>query len=259
MELMWGEVSGARFEPWLDEVRDLGFDGVAMRAQYVEAYLTRPSDFARLLHTHELALAGVYLKLDEVERLFEPLCHWLPQVGCADLILYGGTAHTDAQRKTAARQIDSLGEQASKHRVTVSYHHHSGNMFETLEQTEALLQHAAPQHVGLFCDTGHCTQDFIGHPQALRARMLLERNWPRVRYIEFKDWSPERGLATELGQGRADFAAVAELLRSKEYAGWITLEQNAPTPGSTPGACAGRNLQFSKGLFAECRLSAAKA
>ena len=33
-----------------------------------------------------------------------------------------------------------------------------------------------------------------------------------MRYIEFKEWSPERGLSTELGQGPTDFEALAALM-----------------------------------------------
>ncbi|MBI3832592.1 MAG: TIM barrel protein [Planctomycetes bacterium] len=259
MELMWGDVAGACFEAWLDEVRALGFEGVAVRSLYVQPFLAEPRAFAELLKKRRLALAGVYLRIDEAPAQLEGLCAFLKQNGCADLILYGGTAATEAERAAAAQQIDALGAQGAAHGIVTTYHHHSGNYFETLEQTEAFLQRTDPRHVGLFCDTGHAAQDFEGHPRARRALLFLERNWARVRYIEFKEWSAELGLSTELGHGQTDFEALAGLILRKHYPGWITLEQNAPTPGSKPGECAGRSLRFAKKAFEKAACGSAAA
>jgi sugar phosphate isomerase/epimerase len=259
MELMWGDVSGARFEAWLDEVRALGFEGVAVRSMYVQPFLSEPRAFAELLKKRKLALAGVYLRIDEAPAQLDAICAFMNQTGCSDLILYGGTAATEAERAAAAKNIDALGAKAAAHGIVATYHHHSGNYFETMEQTEAFIQRTDPRHVGIFCDTGHAAQDFEGHPRERRALIFLERNWARVRYIEFKEWSPERGLSTELGQGPTDFDGIAALILRKNYPGWITLEQNAPTPDSKPGECAGRSLRFAKKAFEKAACGSAAA
>lgn len=249
MELMWGGVEGPKFEPWLHEVRGLGFEGVAVRAATLRSCGQDGAGLKALLERHALGLAGVYLPLHDADQHLETTCRWMQMLGCPDLILHGGARGSEAGRAAAIQRIAELGARAEALGIHASYHHHSGAPFETIEEAEALLRQTHPWHVADFCDTGHATQDFAGHPAETRALLYLERNWPRMRYIEFKAWTPERGLSSELGEGPARLADVAAFLQAQRYQGWITLEQNAPTLGSLPRECAARSLEVAKTLF----------
>ena len=249
MELMWGGVAGAKLKPWLAEIAALGFDGAALRWATLQPYLHNSAVLAGLLKQHRLELAAAYLPIDQAGEQLQPLCELLRAVGCGSVVVHGGRAATDVARIEWAKRIDAMGAQATRLGVMLSYHHHSDSLFETLEQTELLLANSDPRHVGLFLDTGHATQDFQGHPVEHRARLLLERHATRARFVEFKAWTPERGLSSELGEGPLDLDGVVDWLVQANHTGWITLEQNAPTPDSTPGACAARSLAFAKKSF----------
>src|SRR5437899_2045846 len=45
--------------------------------------------------------------------------------------------------------------------------------------------------------------------------------------IEFKDYSPQTDLNTEVGRGLADWPAIADAVREIGYKGWIVIEQNS--------------------------------
>lgn len=257
MEIMWGGVEGPKFEPWLREVHGLGFEGVAVRAATLRSCGLDGAALQALFQRHGLDLAGVYLPLQDAGEHLETTCRWMQILGCPDLILHGGARGSEAGRAAAIRRIAGLGARAAALGIHASYHHHSGTPFETMEEAEALLRETHPGHVSGFCDTGHATQDFTGHPPEHRALLYLERNWPRMRFIEFKAWTPERGLSSELGEGPARLADVAAFLLARRYQGWITLEQNAPTPGSLPRDCAARSLTTAKALFQKHAATAA--
>jgi inosose dehydratase len=124
------------------------------------------------------------------------------------------------------------------------HHHHTNTLAETMEESELLLAEVPSKNFFCFCDTGHATKDFIRQPIKERALGFLERNWPRVRYIECKDWTAATEFSTDLGRGDANFAAIFPLLHERNYSGWITVEQNSPSAGSTPAECARRAFEF---------------
>ena len=257
MELMWGDVSGPALEPWLDEIAGIGFAGAALRRTTLLPFLDQPERIAGLLAARGLALAGTYATTDTPAADLERLCVLLRALGCRDLVLHGGARGGDAERTALARLLDERGAMAARHGVRVSFHHHTGVPIETYEETAWLLRATDPRHVHLFCDTGHATKDFSEFPPAERAPELLARHWDRVAYIEFKDWSPEREFATDLGLGLAGLRAAAELIVARGRRGWIVLEQNAPAAGSTPRASAERGLRHARELFAAATGTAA--
>ena len=70
----------------------------------------------------------------------------------------------------------------------------------------------------------------------------LRRYWDRIDYIHFKDIDPvvfdevmqerirffdacAKGVMCPIGRGSIEYAAVYDLLRSRGYAGYITIEQ----------------------------------
>ena len=61
--------------------------------------------------------------------------------------------------------------------------------------------------------------------------LFLNEHWPRIEFLEFKDWSDEYDLCTEVGAGRCNWDAVFALIKEKNYQGWIAVEQNGPMGG----------------------------
>jgi sugar phosphate isomerase/epimerase len=252
MELIFGDVSGAKLAPWLAEMRAIGFDGVALRATTLEPYFDAPEAFAKLLAQNNLKLAGAYAQLSSPAAFIERVCKFITAQDCDNLCLHGAKRGAEEERLAALALMQKHGATAHRLGVAATFHHHTHTPFETFAETETLLQETNPAHVHLFCDTGHAHLDFVDLPEARRSTEFLTKYWPRVKYVEFKDCSPATGLSTELGQGSVDFAAIASLLCERNYAGWITLEQNSPTKGSSPSECAARSLQFARKVFSRC-------
>ncbi|MBA2482490.1 MAG: hypothetical protein H0V44_17640, partial [Planctomycetes bacterium] len=109
MELMWGDISGSKLEPWLDEIRDLGFTGVAMRRTTLWPYVDEPRRFAALLDARGLSLAGAYATTDTSAADIERFCVFLRALGCPDLVLHGAARAGAAERGQLARLLDGRG------------------------------------------------------------------------------------------------------------------------------------------------------
>jgi inosose dehydratase len=113
-----------------------------------------------------------------------------------------------------------------------------------------------PKLLGLCFDTGHYR--FGGGKNPLD---VLEKYWDRIWHIHFKDFSPEvaeqsaknnwdyfasvkNGVFCELGKGDVDFTAIKNLLNSKNYKGWIVVEQDVLPGMGNPKQCAENNRKY---------------
>ncbi len=132
---------------------------------------------------------------------------------------------------TVARTLrDQLG-------MRVVVHHHAGTFVETPQEIDRLLAETEPELVGLLLDTGHAVYGGADPVEVLR------RHGERVRYLHLKDvraaelarvrttdipmaeaW--RRGVFCPLGEGVVDFPRVVESLRSRDYDGWLIVEQD---------------------------------
>ncbi len=245
MSLMWG---GGDFPiqglpTWLDEVVGAGYEGVALFQRQLLRF-AQESDFRGLLEERDLALASVDYTIDRDFDALRGVCELMQSLNARHLVTIGGLATRDADPAEIAAVLNTIGEAALAYDVHACYHNHTGHTGETLEETEQLLALTDPTKFFGFLDTGHATKDFVGHPVGKRAAMFLERNWDRIDFLEFKDWSEEYELCTEVGAGLCDYDAVFRILKERSYSGWITVEQNGPMGSKTPFECAKASRDF---------------
>ena len=165
-------------------------------------------------------------------------------LGARHLVTIGGLAKRDADMNEIAELLDQIGEIALTYDVRACYHNHTDHVGETMEETEALVALTDPTKFFGFLDVGHATKDFVGHPVEERAAIFLQRNWDRIDFIEFKDWSEENGLNTAVGAGQCNYGGVFSILKERNYSGWITVEQNGPTGDKTALECAKASREF---------------
>lgn len=244
MSLMWGYGLPDEDMPgWVDDVAAAGYQGVATFSK-VLLRLVAGTDFRSRLADSGLALASVDTRvtddLDEVRRV----CEVMAGMDAPHLVAIGGLAQRGADLGRVAGLLERMGEVSGEFGVRTGYHNHTNHAAETLEEVEQLLGATDPEKVGGFLDTGHATKDFSGFPVEKRAALFLERNWNRIDFLEFKDWSPETDLNTEVGAGRCDYSAVFRILKERDYSEWITVEQNGPTGEKTPRQCAAASREF---------------
>jgi sugar phosphate isomerase/epimerase len=250
MSLMWGQgnLPNERVRPWLNDVVQAGYEGVACFEGELLRFL-RDLPFAALLQQLGLGLASVDFIIDRDFDRLRRVCEAMQSLGCRNMVLLGGLARRDADFAEIADLLNQIGEIARSFGIFVGFHNHTDHTGETLEETEHLLALTDPEKVSGFLDTGHATKDFAGHPTAERAALFLHRNWERIRFLEFKDWSPQSDLRTEVGAGEADWERIFRIVKERGYSGWITVEQNGPSGGRTPLECAVASRRFiSEGL-----------
>ncbi len=246
MSLMWGfGLPNAQMPAWVDDVAAAGYEGVATFDDELNRFVCE-TDFVRRLGDRGLALASVDFMITDDASALRRVCEQMASLGCEHLVTIGGLSgrNQGLDLPRLAELLNRIGEIALAYGIRACYHNHTGQIAETLEETEQLLRLTDPARFFGFLDIGHATKDFRGHPEARRAALFLERNWDRVDFLEFKDWRPQTKLGTEVGAGRTDYAAVFRMLKQRGYRGWITVEQNSPTPGKSPLESARSSREF---------------
>lgn len=115
-------------------------------------------------------------------------------------------------------------------------HPHAGGCIEFADEIEQLVEQIPHQTAGLCLDTGHL------YYSGMDPATWIDRYFARIDYLHFKDVNPrvfQQVLASgldfftacaqrvmcPLGKGAIDYPAVRELLATRGYQGWITIEQ----------------------------------
>ena len=248
MSVMWGKCNlpTEELSTWLDAVAEAGYAGVSLFDKELLRFM-QDSDFPALLRDRDLALASVDFRIEHDLAGLRAVCERMQALGARHLATIGGIATRDADPADIADVLNAIGEAALAYDVRACYHHHTGYAGETLEETERLLALTDPTKFFAFVDTGHATKDFVGHPVERRAVTFLERNWDRMDFLELKDWSEQHDLCIEVGAGLCDHNAVFQVLKERDYSGWITVEQNGPMGDKAPLDCAKASRDFIRG------------
>ncbi|MDE0315872.1 MAG: TIM barrel protein [Candidatus Poribacteria bacterium] len=139
------------------------------------------------------------------------------------------------------------------------FHHHCAGYVETPSELDTLMQRTDPNLVGLCFDTGHYR---FGGGDPLD---IFDKHGDRIWHVHFKDFDPEvaariynedwsynsavtKGVFCELGKGDVDFPAFIAELRSRNYDGWIVVEQDVLPGMGSPYESAKRNFQYLKSI-----------
>ena len=162
---------------------------------------------------------------------------------------------TEAQWRRFTANADDYGKRAlNDFGLRAVFHPHVGAWIETEAEIDRLMNETDPRYINLCLDTAHCLYGG-GDPLAVARRFR-----DRLHYLHIKECDAEvlaavraagqdyfaaveRDVFPELGQGSVDFAALLDLLRDMDYAGWAVVEQDIlPGRGMNPLQSACRNL-----------------
>jgi len=144
--------------------------------------------------------------------------------------------------------------------LPMAFHHHCGGYVETPEEIAQFLSMTDPDLLRLVFDTGHFLYG-SGNNDAQVVQDGLKRFGERISHVHFKDCQPQiaqqartegwdyftavqHGVFCELGRGRVPFGAVVAWLRSRNYHGWIVVEQDILPGMGSPRVSAQRNRAF---------------
>lgn len=226
MSLNWNDPQGKQFVPWLNEVRNAGYDGITGFGDTgCEAFMDNPNQFRSQLREYNLSLAALngrmHTNYDDYKRMFE----FMQAVGCEYFVCID-PAGTEKDYSKYANILNNIGELSLKYNVYTHYHNHTNAVGETYNDMERLMNYLDYNKVFLMLDIGHATKDFIELPVKERAIHFLKKHWEKIHYLEFKDWNKQSDLNTPVGEGYADWDSIFNLLNKGDYEGWITIEQN---------------------------------
>ena len=148
--------------------------------------------------------------------------------------------------------------------LRTAFHHHCAGYVETPEEIARFLDMTDPDLIGLVFDTGHYLYG-TGSNDATLIKDGLNRFGERILHMHFKDCQPqiaqqarregwdyfkavEHGVFCELGHGSVPFGAVVEWLHTRNYHGWIVVEQDILPGMGSPKASAERNRIYLKNI-----------
>ena len=258
----------------LDEIARTGFEGTQLGIGFPEGEALQA-----MLHERGLRLAEVYASIvatvdgptdgaaaDARERLRllvagdgEVLCVALdgsperePVAGRAGAA--GTPILTDDGWARLVDLLHDLGRATKAAGRRMAFHPHAGTFVETPAEVERLTELTDPDLVPLCLDVGHY---LVGGGDPVAA---LQRYGERVTHVHLKDVDPavltglrsgeiagfsdaiRARLFTELGSGLLDVDGVIAELVTRDYRGWLMIEQDSCWGPPSESAAIGRRV-----------------
>lgn len=232
----------------IDDIADVGFRGIQLRASAVSEWGLRPGELKDLLSARGLtfvALSSGLVRLDpafEAEDLALHLRHarFLRDAGGLYLQVLDerprGRVTTPDDYRRMGRLLTELGRRTADLGIPLGYHNHMGNLGQAPDEVARVLDASDPRYVRLQLDTAHWAQAGGDPADAVR------RYADRLLFLHVKDLEgPVPGREAQswrfvgLGRGRLDFQAFFGALRDADFDGWAIVELDRTVePGQTP-------------------------
>jgi inosose dehydratase len=223
----------------IEDISAVGYPGIQLRANVLGEY-PDPHALKDTLVKHNLtfvALSSGDASLDpavETKMLQTHAAHaqYLQQAGGKYLQIIGTFAqktYTASDYKREGMLLTEIGKRAADYGIKTGFHNHMGSIGQTPEQVDAILDATDPRYVKLELDTGHYLQGGGDPAEAIR------KYHDRLLFLHLKD---VESVATksgyqfvELGQGRVNFVAIFDALRSTNFRGWAVVELDGERTG----------------------------
>lgn len=235
----------------IEEVAQLGYRGIQLRANVIDEFGTQPQTLRDLLAQHHLqmpvfssgtvrceSLAGAQQEI----ALHTEHARFVKQMGgqylqVVEFMKPSGDRPTDDDFRLLSDTLNTLGKRCADEGVTLVLHNHMGSLAEAPENFDRLWSRCDASVVKILLDVAHYQQGG-GDPVEAIAKYA-----PHIALFHIKDVRPvlKEGQYTyefvELGQGQVDLPAVFEAIDEFEFNGWAIVElDRVPQPNQTPYA-----------------------
>ena len=246
---------GGNDEQAIDDVSEVGFKGIQLRATAFDKWGTRPEALKELLAKRGLTLAVLssgnlkYRPADRGAQIDLHLSHAKFVRDAGGLMLQvidekpGDRPVTADDYKALADMLRRLGQRTAEIGVPLVYHHHMNSTGERPEAIEAILQDIPGASVGLLFDIAHYQQGG-GNPVA-----FIRRYGKAIKVVHLKDVRPIDAAPgyqwVELGRGRVDVKGCVAALKDIGFEGWAICElDRVVDPSGSPKTSAIANRDF---------------
>ncbi|HMV51830.1 MAG TPA: sugar phosphate isomerase/epimerase [Blastocatellia bacterium] len=250
--ITWGE----KFEQAVDEISELGFRGIQIRAADYRKYANRAGEFKELMAGKKLTVVsmssgGVTVNSATAKQEIEErtaMAKWMKDVGglylqaTDDARVRQGVNDPDDYRKLGKRLTEIGKRTFGEHGVKLGYHNHMDTLGQRQDEVDRIMDATDAKYVWLLPDIAHI-QAAGGDP------VKFVRNYiTRLVYPHFKDvivyssgpatmagkQAPPKYSFVELGQGKVNFPGVLQIMKDYRWTGWIIIELDSAPAGHTP-------------------------
>ncbi len=271
-------VTTPRFDDLLDQMAAAGYAGTeigdnfprdldTVRGQLDAHRLRAAASFQavdlRDRQTHELVVRDVLKVADRLAALGSNVLILSDKPSAARLEIAGRVAAdgsdglSGTQWRVLCDGLNRAGERLANQAIRAVFHPHVGTFVETRSEIDQLCELTDPAFLGLCPDTGHLAYagvdpEAIFHDYAARIGYVHLKDVDRVKLEAVRSQGIDfvaavrMGLFVELGTGIVPIERIVRHLREARYAGWIIVEQDAP---SDPNTAARRNREYLRREF----------
>jgi inosose dehydratase len=246
---------GGKDDQAIDEIAEVGFKGIQLRASAFDAYGTRPAVLKELLAKRGLTFAVLssgnlkYQPEDRQAQLDLHLSHAAFVRDAGGLMIQvidekpKDRPVTKDDYSRLADMMNTLGEKTKAIGVPLVYHHHMNSTGEPPAAIDAIVRGSDAASVGLLFDIAHYQQGG-GDPVA-----AIRRYGPAIKVVHLKDVraidTPPGYQWVELGRGRVDVKGCVAALEAAAFDGWAIVElDRVVDPAGSPKASAAANREF---------------
>lgn len=237
---------GNNIKQSIQDISSLGFKGIQLRANAFTEFGQKPNELIQLLKDAKLKLAmyssgnaNINTGNDEAEiakhlesaRFVKLLGGDSIQVTNSSRPKSGTVTNEDLIKY--AKLLNEIGKQTAAIGIKTTYHNHMGQLGQTPEEVDIILQHSDPKYVKLLLDVAHYQQGG-GDPTAAILKYKARLDCLHIKDV--KNTTDAKGyIFVELGQGRVDLPAVLSALKTINYNGYAIVELDAvPVKDRTP-------------------------
>jgi len=212
----------------LARFREVGYDGLQLKAGQYAGYLDRPEEFLadwgqqRGVASALITGVGSDGSVGELRRVFAfgriigadliVLCFGLPREGM-----------TAERLRHHARVLSLLGLEAQDNGLRLSLHHHYGHPVMTREDMEVFFGAVEEGSVGLTVDTAHLVKSGIDDVAG-----VIRDFAPVIDNFHLKDYAD--GEWRMLGTGGIDFEPIFAAIAAIGYDGWLSTDEESDAP-----------------------------
>ena len=249
-------------EQCLSEASEAGFIGIESGGKFPK----QSKDLLPLLEKHNLILCsgwyGANLRKNTVKEEIDLIQDQLTlfkdcNSPCMVFAEVSGSVQGDPNKRLSERpkmhleesksfykKISEIGKYLEDEGMPLAYHHHMGTVIETYEDTVSLMENTNDS-VKLTLDTGHML-----FAQG-NSKKILEDFSSRIIHVHCKDIREDvlenslkndlsfraaflEGAFTVPGDGCIDFKPLFDILKTKDYSGWLVVEAEQDPAKANP-------------------------